>query len=186
MKNIKIILSLMLMFCLSVTSFAAKPPHHNSHHNNHHHSHHHYSHHYNNDARNAILVLLGVTVITAVAISASKTEKPKKQEEETIQEQYDQVAKDLTLSQEQQEKVQKLFDTNRAKVIPIRDEKSLKTIELEQEKSKEKPNENVVKTLENEISNLSMKIYKITQDTKTELQTILSPEQYETMQDIQL
>lgn len=192
MKNMKIILSLMLVFCLSVTSFAARPPHHRNHHHNPPPPHHHHSsyHHSSYDARDAVLVLLGITAITAVAVAASKSAKEKKQqrqeEEEEIQEQYEQVAQDLTLSQEQQEKVKQLFDTNRAKVAPIRDEKTLKTIELEQEKAKENPDENVINNLENEISNLSMQIYRITQDTKTELQTILTPAQYEAMENIQL
>ncbi len=40
--------------------------------------------------------------------------------------------------------------------------------------------------LENEISPLSMRIFRITQETKKELQTILTPAQYEAMEEMKL
>lgn len=195
MKNIKIIISLLLIFTLPTISFAgySKKRHHHKPSPSRYHNHHrgyYYDRYYYSDtsARNAIFVLLGITAITAVAVAATKSAKKEKQKpkKETVQEQYEQVSQDLTLSKEQQEKVKQLFDTNRAKIAPLRDEKFLKTMEFEQEKSKENPDKTIINNLENEISNLSMNIYRIIQDTKKELQTILTPAQYETMQDLQL
>ena len=190
MKNIKIIISLFLMFTLPIATFAAPPkghkppppPHH------HHHDHHHHGYYYssNNSARDAIFVLLGLSAITAVAVAASKSSKKKTEEKIVVEQQYEQVSQDLTLTQEQQDQVKKLFDTNREKLTPIRDEKALKTIALEQEKEKENPDQALVSKLENEISQLSMSIFRITQDTKTQLQTILTPEQYEAMEEMKL
>ena len=189
MRNIKIIISLFLMLALPITTFAAppkghkppppKPPHH-------HHHHHHDYYYSNNNARNAIFVLLGLSAITAVAIAASQSSKKKNEEKIVVEQKYEQVSQDLTLTQEQQDQVRNLFDTNREKLTPIRDEKALKTIALEQEKEKENPDEALVNKLENEISQLSMSIFRITQDTKKQLQTILTPAQYEAMEEMKL
>lgn len=195
MKNIKIIISLFLIFTLPIVSFAgySKKKYHHKPYSSRYHNHHrgyYYDRYYYSDtsARNAIFMLLGITAITAVAVAATKSTKKQKQKpkEKTVQEQYEQISQDLTLNKEQEEKVKKLFDTNRAKIAPLRDEKFLKTMEFEQEKSKENPDKTKINNLENEISNLSMNIYKIIQYTKKELQTILTPAQYETMQDMQL
>lgn len=189
MKNMKIIISLFLMLTLPMATFAAPPkkghypPPPNPHH---HHHNHHNDYYYSNNARDAIFVLLGISAITAVAIAASQSSKKKKEETVVIEQQYEQVSQDLTLTQEQQDKIKNLFDTNREKLTPIRDEKALKTIALEQEKEKENPDQLLVNKLENEISLLSMKIFRITQDTKKELQTILTPAQYEAMEEMKL
>ena len=189
MKNMKIIISLFLMLTLPIATFAAPPkkghypPPPNPHH---HHHNHHNDYYYSNNARDAIFVLLGISAITAVAIAASQSSKKEKEETVVIEQQYEQVSQDLTLTQEQQDKIKNLFDTNREKLTPIRDEKALKTIALEQEKEKENPDQLLVNKLENEISQLSMKIFRITQDTKKELQTILTPAQYEAMEEMKL
>ena len=189
MKNIKIIISLFLMLTLPMTTFAAPPkkghpvpppP------NPHHHHHYHNDYYYSNNTRDAIFVLLGLSAITAVAVAASQSSKNKTEEKIVVEQQYEQVSQDLTLTQEQQDKIKNLFDTNREKLTPIRDEKALKTIALEQEKEKENPDQALVNKLENEISQLSMKIFRITQDTKKELQTILTPAQYEAMEEMKL
>jgi Spy/CpxP family protein refolding chaperone len=188
MKSIKIIISLFLMLTLPMATFAAPPKGHKpppSHHHDYHHGHHHdYYYSSNNYARNAIFTLLGLSAIAAVAVAASKASK--KQKVVVVEQQYQQVAQDLTLTQAQQDQVRKLFDTNREKLTPIRDEKALKTIALEQELEKENPDQALVNKLENEISQLSMSIFRITQDTKTQLQTILTPEQYEAMEEMKL
>lgn len=192
MKNMKIIISLFLMLTLPMATFAAPPkkghypPPPNPHHHHHHHHNHHNDYYYSNNARDAIFVLLGISAITAAAIAASQSSKKKKEETVVIEQQYEQVSQDLTLTQEQQDKIKNLFDTNREKLTPIRDEKALKTIALEQEKEKENPDQLLVNKLENEISLLSMKIFRITQDTKKELQTILTPAQYEAMEEMKL
>ncbi len=191
MKSIKIIISLFLILTLPMVTFAAPPrghkppppPHH------HHHGHHHHHHDYyysSSNARDAIFVLLGLSAITAVAVAASQSSKKKKEEKVVVEEQYEQVSQDLTLTQEQQDQVKKMFDTNREKLTPIRDEKALKSIALEQEKEKENPDQALVNRLENEISQLSMSIFRITQDTKKQLQTILTPAQYEAMEEMKL
>ena len=191
MKKIKIIISLFLILTLPMVTFATPPrghkppppPHH------HHHGHHHHHHDYyysSSNARDAIFVLLGLSAITAVAVAASQSSKKKKEEKVVVEEQYEQVSQDLTLTQEQQDQVKKLFDTNREKLTPIRDEKALKTIALEQEKEKENPDQALVNKLENEISQLSMNIFRITQETKKQLQTILTPAQYEAMEEMKL
>ena len=190
MKSIKIILSLLLMLTLPVVTFAAppkghKPPPPKPHHHDHHHHHHDY-YYSSNNARDAIFVLLGLSAITAVAVAASKSSKKNKEKVVVVEEHYEKVSQDLTLTQAQQDQVRKLFDTNREKLTPIRDEKALKTIALEQEKEKENPDQALVNKLENEISQLSMSIFRITQDTKKELQTILTPEQYEAMEEMKL
>ena len=188
MKSIKIIISLFLMLTLPMVTFAAPPKGHKpppSHHHDYHHGHHHdYYYSSNNYARNAIFTLLGLSAIAAVAVAASKASK--KEKVVVVEQQYQQVAQDLTLTQAQQDQVKKLFDTNREKLTPIRDEKALKTIALEQEMEKENPDQALVNKLETEISQLSMSIFRITQDTKTQLQTILTPEQYEAMEEMKL
>ena len=189
MKSIKIIISLFLMITLPMVTFAAPPGGHkpppSHHHDYHHHGHHHdYYYSSNNYARNAIFTLLGLSAIAAVAVAASKASK--KEKVVVVEQQYQQVAQDLTLTQAQQDQVRKLFDTNREKLTPIRDEKALKTIALEQELEKENPDQALVNKLETEISQLSMSIFRITQDTKTQLQTILTPEQYEAMEEMKL
>ena len=185
MKKIKIVLSFALIFTLSVTSFA-QPPRRNPPPPPHHHPHHYYR----NDARDAVLILLGVATVAAVATAASNasksSKKVKKQEEENIKEKYDKFSQDLTLTKEQQEKVENLFNANRQKVAPVRDEKDDKTLALETEKAKENPDETVINALENEISILSRKIYRITYDTRESLKTILTPAQYEAMKDVKL
>ena len=198
MKNIKIIISLFLVFTLPMVTFAAPPSkghhapsHHHNYHDNHdyHYANHHdYNKHYRSYyERDAIFVLLGLSAITAVAVAASQSSKNNKKEKDVvIEKQYEKVSEDLTLTQEQQDKVKKLFDTNREKLTPIRDEKSLKVIALDQEMEKENPDQAVVKELENEISELSRNIFRITQDTKKELQTILTPAQYEAMEEMKL
>ena len=186
MKSIKIIISLFLMLTLPMVTFAAPPRGHRPPPSHHHDYHHHdrYYHSSNNYARNAIFTLLGLSAIAAVAVAASKASK--KEKVVVVEQQYQQVAEDLTLTQEQQDQVRKLFDTNREKLAPIRDEKALKTIALEQEKEKENPDQALVNKLENEISQLSMSIFRITQDTKKQLQTILTPAQYEAMEEMKL
>ena len=190
MKSIKIIISLFLILTLPMVTFAAPPRGHRPppphHHDYHHHGHHHHDYYYssNNSARNAIFTLLGLSAIAAVAVAASKASK--KEKVVVVEEHYEKVSQDLTLTQDQQDRVRKLFDTNREKLTPIRDEKALKTIALEQEMEKENPDQALVNRLENEISQLSMSIFRITQDTKKQLQTILTPAQYEAMEEMKL
>ena len=189
MKSIKIIISLFLMITLPMVTFAAPPGGHRPPPKPHHHDHHHHHHDYyysSRDARDAIFVLLGLSAITAVAVAASQSSKKKKEKVVVVEEHYEKVSQDLTLTQAQQDQVRKLFDTNREKLTPIRDEKALKTIALEQEMEKENPDQALVNKLENEISELSKNIFRITQETKKELQTILTPAQYEAMEEMKL
>lgn len=186
MKNIKIILSLLLVFTLTSVSFAGN--HHSYHgHSHHHDSHHHHGHnYYSNSSRNSFWALLGITAFTTAVIVGANAASKKKKEKVIIEEHYVQVEQDLSLNEEQQKQVRNIFDTNREKIIPLRDERNLKSIALEQERAKANPDEVVIKNLENDISELSKGIYKIVQSTKSELQAVLSPAQYETIKNMQL
>lgn len=185
MKIIKNIITLMLVFTLTSVSFAGG--HHPAHHPPHHHGGHHHGHnYYSNSARNSFWALLGITAFTTAVIVGANAASKKKKEKVIIEEHYVQVEQDLSLSEEQQKQVRNIFDTNREKIIPLRDQRNLKSIVLEQEMEKEKPNMKVIRNLENEISELSKEIYKIVQSTKSELQAVLSPAQYETIKDIRL
>ena len=185
MINIKKIISLMLIITLTATiSFAGGPHHPDDHH------HHHRSYHSYNDTRNAILALLGITAFTTAIIiganAASKSKSKKAKEKEIIEQHYKQVSQDLTLNESQQERIKVLLDASREKITPLREEKDLKAAALEQEKAKENPNETTISSLENEISDLSRKIYKITQDTKNELKIILLPAQYQIIDEMKI
>ena len=183
MKIIKNIIALMLVFALTSVSFAA--PHHNPHHHPDSHHHHHGHNHYSSNS-NYFWALLGITAFTTAAIVGANAASKKKKEKVIIEEHYVQVEQDLSLSEEQQKQVRNIFDTNRERIIPLRDERNLKSIALEQEMEKENPNMKVIRNLENEISELSKEIYKIVQSTKSELQAVLSPAQYETIKDMKL
>jgi len=187
MKKIKIITSLILMFALSTVSFAGGP-HHGHGHGPHHPSHYHGGHHghYYSSRSNAVYAFLGLTALTAFAVAASNSAKKNKHKEVVIVEKQYTPKQDLTLSQLQQESMQRLFDTNREKLNLLRVEKNAKAVALEQEKAKVSPNSSVIIKLESEISDLSMEIYKTEQSTNAELQRILTPQQYEAMKNMQL
>lgn len=192
MKIIKNIITLMLVFTLTSVSFAGghSPSHHPSHnspshhHDNHHH--HHHGHGYYSSSANPFWALLGITAFTTAVVVGANAASKKKKEKVVIEERYVQVDQDLSLSEEQQKQVRNIFDTNRERIIPLRDERNLKSIALEQEMEKENPSMKVIRNLENEISELSKEIYKIVQSTKSELQAVLSPAQYETIKNMQL
>ena len=183
MKNIKFMVSLMLVVALTSVSFSA--PHNHSHHHPDNH-HHHHGHNYYSSNSNYFWALLGITAFTTAAVVGANAASKKKKEKVVIEEHYVQVEQDLSLNEEQQKQVRNIFDANREKIIPLRDERNLKSIALEQERAKENPDETVIKNLENEISELSKKIYKIVQDTKYELQAVLTPAQYENIKNMQL
>lgn len=189
MKKIKIITSLFLVFALATVSFAGGPHHGPSHgHHNPPHSHHH--HHggpgyYYSSNSNAIYAFLGLTALTAFAVAASNSAKKNKPREVVVVEKQEVPSQNLTLSQLQQESMQRLFDTNREKLNLLRVEKNAKAVALEQERTKVNPNQVTINKLENEISVLSMEIYKTEQGMNTELQRILTPEQYEALKNTQ-
>lgn len=187
MKKIKIITSFVLMFALSTVSFAGGPhrgPGHGPHHPPHHHGGHHG--HYYSSRSNAVYAFLGLTALTAFAVAASNSAKRNKPREVVVVEKQPVPSENLTLSQLQQESMQRLFDTNRQKLDMLRIEKNTKAVTLEQERAKAVPNQATISKLENEISNLSMEIYKTEQNTNIELQRILTPAQYEAMRNSQL
>ena len=212
MKKIKIIVSLFLIFALPIASFAgnghsATPPapahsgghsghsghpgprpgpSHHGHHGHHsHHSHHSNYHGYYYDTSDAFWAFLGFSALTAIAVAASTSSK-KKKEKVVVEETYEEPEEDLTITAEQQAQLQKLFDENKDNIAKLRSEKDLKTTALEQEKNKAKPDEATIATLENEISQLSMNIFRVSQNTKKQIQTILTPAQYEAYEDMKL
>ena len=208
MKNIKLIVTLFLMFALPVASFAGRghgstpprPAHHGSYHGHsrpaHHgyHGHHgHYRPHYYHGyyygrnyyyTRDAFWTFLGFSALTAAAVAASNSSKRKKEKVIVVEKEAEQ--EDLTLTAAQQTKLQKLFDDNRDYIAKLRSEKDLKTTALEKERNKAKPDEATIAGLENEISQLSMNIFRVTQNTKKQIQTILTPAQYEEYEDVRL
>ena len=119
-------------------------------------------------------------------MAASNSGRKNKQKEVVVVEKQYVPPQDLTLSQLQQESMQRLFDTNREKINLLRIEKNTKVVALEQEKLSATPNQAMINKLENEISGLSMEIYKTEQNINTELQRILTPQQYEAMRNTQL
>ena len=187
MKKIKIITSLILMVTLSTFCFAAGP-HHGPSHGPHNPPHHHGGHHgrYYSSNSNAVYAFLGLTALTAFAVAASNSARKNKPKEVVVVEKQYVPSQDLTLSQLQQESMQRLFDTNREKINLLRIEKNTKVVALEQEKLSATPNQAMINKLENEISGLSMEIYKTEQNINTELQRILTPQQYEAMRNTQL
>ena len=184
MKNIKLIVTLFLMFALPAASFAGRghgstpprPAHHGSYH----------GYYYGSDyyTRDAFWTFLGFSALTAAAVAASNSSKRKKEKVIVVEKEAEQ--EDLTLTAAQQTKLQKLFDDNRDYIAKLRSEKDLKTTALEKERNKAKPDEATIAGLENEISQLSMNIFRVTQNTKKQIQTILTPAQYEEYEDVRL
>ena len=206
MRKIKIMVSLFLIFALPIASFAvpprnggsgANPPAHHGSHSGHpgprpgpshhgHHSHHSNYHGYYYDTSDAFWTFLGFSALTAIAVAASTSSKKKKEKVVVVEEKYEEPEEDLTITAEQQAQLQKLFDENKDYIAKLRSEKDVKTTALEQEKNKANPNEATIATLENEISQLSMNIFRVSQNTKKQIQTILTPAQYEAYEDMKL
>ena len=206
MKSVKIIICLFLMIALPISSFAVghgstppRPAHSSGHHGgpgghpghhsrpSHHRHHNYHGYYYGGDyyTRDAFWAFLGFSALTAIAVAAS-TSKKKKEKVVVIEEKEEEPEEDLTITAEQQAQLQKLFDENKDNIAKLRTEKDLKTTALEKEKSKAKPDEATIASLENEISQLSMNIFRVTQNTKKQIQTILTPAQYEQYEDIRL
>ena len=94
---------------------------------------------------------------------------------------YDFFAKKLDLTQEQQDKVETLFEQNSEKLAAIKKDLKDKTEQLKQEFEKETSDNVVIDGLSSEISELSKNIFKLTVDTKMELKKILTNEQFNKM-----
>ena len=204
MKSIKIIVGLFLILALPISSFAvppsrghgSTPPKSASHssyhghgrpsHHGHHRHHDYHGYYYGSDyyTRDAFWTFLGFSALTAIAVAASTSKK--KKEKVVVVEEKEEEPEDLTLTAEQQAQLQKLFDENKDYIAKLRTEKDSKTTALEKEKSKAKPDEATIASLENEISQLSMNIFRVTQNTKKQIQKILTPAQYEEFEDVRL
>ena len=154
-----------------------------------HHGHHGHPDHYHGyyyDTSDAFWAFLGFSALTAIAVAASTSSKKKKEQVVVVEEKQEEPEEDLTITAEQQAKLEKLFEENKDNLAKLRSEKDLKTTALEKEKSKAKPDEATIAILENEISQLSMNIFRVSQNTKKQIQTILTPAQYEAYEDMKL
>ena len=91
---------------------------------------------------------------------------------------YDRFAQYLDLSQEQQDLIEKMFDTNREKMDSVKKDLMEKKAALEQEFAKEDADFDVINGLSIEVADLSKAKFQIITDTKTQLKKILTNEQY--------
>ena len=91
---------------------------------------------------------------------------------------YDIFAERFNLTQEQQEKVETLFEKNKVVLDSIKKDLGDKNLALEQELDKEQANFDTINNLSDEIAELSKKKIKVVIDTKSELKKILTDEQF--------
>lgn len=91
---------------------------------------------------------------------------------------YDRFAQYLDLSQEQQDLIEKMFETNREKMDSVKKDLMEKKAALEQEFAKEDADFDVINDLSIEVADLSKAKFQIITDTKTQLKKILTNEQY--------
>ena len=91
---------------------------------------------------------------------------------------YDMLAERLGLSAEQKEKVAKIFEEKKDKEIEFKKQLREKDMLLKQEFDKENIDKNAISKLSEEISNITKELFKLDINTKMELKSILTPEQY--------
>ncbi len=91
---------------------------------------------------------------------------------------YEMLAERLNLTQEQQEKVESLFEKNKKELETLEKDLTDKTKTLEEEFSKEFADFNLIDKISADISELSKAKFKIIVDTKAELKKILNNEQF--------
>ncbi len=91
---------------------------------------------------------------------------------------YDRLAERIGLSEEQKEKFTKILESKREKEQDLRKQLNEKEFSLRQEFDKENIDKKAITKLSDEISKISKDLYKLDVDTKIELKSILSPEQY--------
>lgn len=91
---------------------------------------------------------------------------------------FDILAERLGLSDEQKEKFVKILESKREKEFAIKQQLREKDILLKKEFDKENIDKDVIAKLSEEISNLSKDLFKLDIDTKIEIKSILTAEQY--------
>lgn len=91
---------------------------------------------------------------------------------------FDMLAERLGLSAEQKEKVAKIFEEKKDKEIEFKKQLREKDMLLKQEFDKENIDKNAISKLSEEISNITKELFKLDINTKMELKSILTPEQY--------
>ena len=91
---------------------------------------------------------------------------------------YDILADRLGLSAEQKEKFVKILEGKKEKEITLKKQLREKDMLLKQEFDKENVDKEAIAKLSEEISNISKDLFKLDIDTKMELKSILTPEQY--------
>ncbi|WP_372518614.1 Spy/CpxP family protein refolding chaperone [Candidatus Ruminimicrobiellum ovillum] len=91
---------------------------------------------------------------------------------------YDMLAKRLGLSDEQKEKFIKILDTKKEKECNLTQQLREKERLLNEEFNKENIDTNAITKLSNEISNISKELLDLDINTKIELKSVLTAEQY--------
>lgn len=91
---------------------------------------------------------------------------------------YDRFAQKLDLSQEQQDLIEKMFETNKEKMASVVKDLAEKKAALNEEFAKEDADFDVINSLSIEVADLSKTKFQIITDTKTQLKKILTSEQY--------
>ncbi len=91
---------------------------------------------------------------------------------------YDILAERLGLSPEQKEKFVKILETKHEKEKTLRTELREKDIALKKEFDKEDIDKDAISKLSEDISNISKDLFKLDIDTKLEIKSVLTPEQY--------
>lgn len=91
---------------------------------------------------------------------------------------YDLFAQRLELTEEQQGKVESLFEKNKEILDSVKKDLEDKNLLLEKEFDNEQANFDTINSLSNEIAELSKKKIQIVIDTKSELKKILTDEQF--------
>lgn len=91
---------------------------------------------------------------------------------------YDIFAERLNLTQEQQEKIESLFEKNKKELEILKKDLTDKKAALEEEFNKEVADFNFINKLSTDISELSKNKFQIIVDTKAELKKILNSEQF--------
>ena len=88
------------------------------------------------------------------------------------------MAERLGLSEDQKEKVIKILETKKEKEFDLKKQLREKDILLKQEFDKENIDKDVISKLYEDFSNISKDLFKSDIDTKIELKSVLTSEQY--------
>ncbi len=97
---------------------------------------------------------------------------------------YDILAEKLNLTAEQQEKLTKLMETKKETVLQLKEKMEQKRKDLEEEFNKDNIDKDMISSITKEISEISNDLFKVNIDTKIEMKSVLSQEQYNKLNEI--